>query len=83
MQLTGRDNNMQAWTNASYGGGWVSIFVGLSLQNWLAIIGTLVVVATFAVNTWKQVRADRREQELHELQRKRLAQALGSGDNEG
>ena len=76
MQLTGHDNNMQAWTNASYGGGWVTFFVGLGLQNWLAIIGTLVVVATFAVNTWKQVRADRREQELHDLKRKRLAQNL-------
>lgn len=72
MQLTGHDNNMNTWTSATYGGGWLSVFVGLTFENWLALVGSIVLILTFLTNLYFKLRSEAREQELHELKRVRL-----------
>ncbi len=79
MQLTGHNDNMNTWTSASYGGGWLAFFAGLTFENWVALVGALILVLTFLVTSWKHIREDarhaaddRRKQELHELRKKLL-----------
>lgn len=64
-----RKNSMNNWTTASWTSGLMLFFAGLTFENILGLIGILVTVGTFAVMTWKHIRADQRERERHAWER--------------
>jgi Tfp pilus assembly protein FimT len=56
----------------SYAGGAASVAAGLTLTEWGIIVGILTALLTFAANQLWQVRKDRREQALYDLEVQRL-----------
>ena len=44
---------------------------GLTGNDWLAVVGCLVMVLTFIVNTWFKWRDDKRKQEAHQTRDRR------------
>lgn len=63
-------------SSASYAGATVSVVSGLTLTEWGIIIGIGTALLTFVANIIYQVRRDRREQKLHDLELKRLCANL-------
>lgn len=59
-------------STASYAGGAASVAAGLTLTEWGIIVGILTALLTFAANQLWQVRKDRREQALYDLEVERL-----------
>lgn len=54
-------------------GGIVAALGGLSTTELMAVLGALVAIAGFVVNTWAVLRRDKREQQLAELAIKQAA----------
>lgn len=52
-------------TVASYLTGFGSFFAGLRLNDWLALAGFIIVLATYFTNLHFQIKRDRREAERH------------------
>lgn len=66
----------KAMSTGSYIGSAFAIVSGLTLTEWGIIIGIATALLTFAANMIYQVRKDRREQHLHDLEVKRLCADL-------
>jgi hypothetical protein len=52
---------------AAYGASAAAAVAGLTLNQWVSIVGALGVIATLAMNFYFKQRADRRKQIEHEL----------------
>jgi hypothetical protein len=80
MKTAGHNNNMNnvdSWTIGSYVSSFLSIFAGLSFENWLALGGFIVLISTFMMNRHYRKKQDNRDQsaeqrksELHVLELK-------------
>lgn len=78
MKTAGHNNNMNSvdsWTIGSYVSSFLSIFAGLSFENWLALGGFIVLISTFMMNRHYRKKQDNRDQseddrkaELHVLE---------------
>lgn len=62
---------------ASYTGAGISVLSGLTLTDVGIIVGIATAILTFIANIVWQVRKDRREKELYELERQALHEKLG------
>lgn len=62
---------------ASYTGAGISVLSGLTLTDVGVIVGIATAILTFVANIVWQVRKDRREKELYELERQALHEKLG------
>ena len=80
--LTEYDNNMnsvlQTASGASYASSIVLFFAGLTLSQWLSLLGAFLAVLTFLVNLWFRLDERKRQKEIHELQAQKMQQEMRS-----
>jgi hypothetical protein len=60
--------NEHTRSSIGYIGGAIALIGGLTLNEWAALIGIIVAVATLLVNLWLAIRRNRREARLFEYQ---------------
>ncbi|WP_010486899.1 HP1 family phage holin [Pseudomonas sp. S9] len=58
----------KSMSTMSYAGGGLSVISGLTLTEWGIVIGILTALLTFAANIVYQVRKDKREKRLNDLE---------------
>ncbi len=71
---------LQTATGASYASGIAAFVGGLSLSDWLALFGACMVLVTYFTNLYFRMEERKRAAELHELQRKQLAETLDGSE---
>ena len=67
---------------ASYSGAAASVISGLTLTEWGIVIGIITALVTLAANLAYQVRKDRREQKLHELEVQHICSRLSMQESQ-
>lgn len=71
---------LQTATGASYVSGIAAFVGGLSLSDWLALFGAVMVLVTYLTNLYFRVEERKRATELHALKRKQLTETLGGDE---
>lgn len=66
--LTGWHMSDKVMNGVSYTGAFVSVLTGMTLTEWGIVVGIVTALLTFGANIYYQVRKDRREQRLHDLE---------------
>lgn len=68
------NNNMQnaisTATGLSYGSGFAGFISGLSLNEWLSVLGAVFMILTYFTNLYFRTREDKRKQLEHALKTK-------------
>lgn len=80
--LTEHNNNMnsvlQTASGASYVSSIILFFAGLTLSQWLSLLGAILAVLTYLTNLWFRLDERKRQNELHELQMQKMQHEMRS-----
>lgn len=69
------------FSKATYAAGTMTAVAGLTLAEWVAIVGLLVTIATFAATIYFRIRDDRRAQKEHDERMNSLSTSQKISDN--
>lgn len=74
-------NPAAVFSKATYAAGTMTAVAGLTLAEWVAIVGLLVTIATFVATIYFRIRDDRRAQKEHDERMKSLSTPQKISDN--
>jgi hypothetical protein len=69
------------FSKATYAAGTMTAVAGLTLAEWVAIVGLLVTTATFVATMYFRIRDDHRAQQEHEQRMQEISNRADLGHN--
>jgi hypothetical protein len=74
-------NPAAVFSKATYAAGTMTAVAGLTLAEWVAVVGLLVTIATFVATMYFRIRDDRRAQREHEQRMQEISNRADLGHN--